>query len=75
MKCLELDGKMVGPGYPVYIIAEISANHNRDKNVVHQLIDIAAEAGFDAVKLRHAMSIMNMYTVTVTGGKWPGMKS
>jgi sialic acid synthase SpsE len=52
MKCLELDGKMVGPGNPVYIIAEISANHNRDKNVVHRLIDIAAEAGFDAVKFQ-----------------------
>jgi sialic acid synthase SpsE len=52
MKCLELKGKMVGPGCPVYIIAEISANHNRDKKVMHQLIDTAAEAGFDAVKFQ-----------------------
>ncbi len=52
MNSLDLDGRKVGPGYPVYIIAEISANHNRDKNVVRQLIDIAAEAGFDAVKFQ-----------------------
>ncbi|MFC2145933.1 N-acetylneuraminate synthase family protein [Acidobacteriota bacterium] len=52
MNSLDLDGKMVGPGNPVYIIAEISANHNRDKSVVYQLIDIAAEAGFDAVKFQ-----------------------
>lgn len=52
MKHLNLDGRMVGPGHPVYIIAEISANHNRDKGVVKQLIDTAAEAGFDAVKFQ-----------------------
>jgi sialic acid synthase SpsE len=52
MKGLELEGRMVGPGCPVYIIAEISANHNRDKNVVHRLIDTAADAGFDAVKFQ-----------------------
>lgn len=52
MKCLNLDGRLVGPGQPVYLIAEISANHNRDKGVVKQLIDTAAEAGFDAVKFQ-----------------------
>ena len=52
MKSLDLAGRMVGPGHPVYIVAEISANHNRDKAVVRKLIDIAAEAGFDAVKFQ-----------------------
>jgi N,N'-diacetyllegionaminate synthase len=52
MNLLNLAGRMVGAGQPAYIIAEISANHNRDKNVVKQLIDIAAEAGFDAVKFQ-----------------------
>ena len=52
MNVLELDGRSVGPGHPVYIIAEISANHNRDKIVVKKLIDIAADAGFDAVKFQ-----------------------
>jgi sialic acid synthase SpsE len=52
MKSLDLAGRLVGPGHPVYIVAEISANHNRDKAVVRELIDIAAEAGFDAVKFQ-----------------------
>ncbi|UCH93365.1 MAG: N-acetylneuraminate synthase family protein [Candidatus Aminicenantes bacterium] len=52
MDDLNLDGRLVGPGHPVYIIAEISANHNRDKNVVRKLIDIAADTGFDAVKFQ-----------------------
>lgn len=52
MKELNIDGRLVGPGHPVYIIAEISANHNRDKKVVKELIDIAAGAGFDAVKFQ-----------------------
>lgn len=52
MNSLDLDDRKVGSGHPVYIIAEISANHNRDKTVVRQLIDIAAEAGFDAVKFQ-----------------------
>jgi len=52
MKPLDFDGRQVGPGHPVYIIAEISANHNRDKNVVKKLIDIAADSGFDAVKFQ-----------------------
>lgn len=52
MKSLNLFGRKVGPGNPVYIIAEISANHNRDKGVVKRLIDIAAEVGFDAVKFQ-----------------------
>jgi sialic acid synthase SpsE len=52
MKSLNIDGRLVGPGEPVYIVAEISANHNRDKAVVRELIDVAADAGFDAVKFQ-----------------------
>lgn len=36
----------------VYIIGEIGINHNGDINVVKKLIDIAACAGFDAVKFQ-----------------------
>jgi len=47
-----LGDRLVGPGCPVYVIAEISANHNRNKHNVYKLIDIAADAGFDAVKFQ-----------------------
>tara|TARA_B100001964_G_scaffold244654_1_gene327138 strand:- start:1300 stop:2136 length:837 start_codon:yes stop_codon:yes gene_type:complete len=36
----------------IFLIAEIGINHNGDMNIVKQLIDSAAEAGFDAVKFQ-----------------------
>ncbi len=52
MKEININGRVVGPGHPVYIIAEIGSNHAHDKKVVRKLIDIAAEVGFDAVKFQ-----------------------
>jgi sialic acid synthase SpsE len=52
MKVLNINGRLVGPGHPVYIIAEIGSNHCHDKAVVKKMIDIAAEIGFDAVKFQ-----------------------
>lgn len=34
----------------IYICAEIGINHNGDMSICKQLIDVAAEAGCDAVK-------------------------
>ena len=34
------------------IIAEIGINHNGDMNICKQLIDVAAQAGVDAVKFQ-----------------------
>ena len=45
-------GRPVGPGHPAYVIAEAGANHNRDLAVARELIDVAAEAGADAVKFQ-----------------------
>lgn len=45
-------GRPVGPGHPVYVIAEIGLNHNGDVEVAKRLIDVAADAGADAVKLQ-----------------------
>lgn len=43
---------VVGPGRPVYVIAEIGINHNGDLDIAHRLIDVAAEAGCQAVKFQ-----------------------
>jgi sialic acid synthase SpsE len=40
------------PGSPTYVIAEVGSNHNRDLEVAKRLIDVAAEAGADAVKFQ-----------------------
>ncbi len=52
MQNIEIKGKEVGPGRPVYIIAEIGSNHCHDKGVVREMIEVAAETGFDAVKFQ-----------------------
>jgi sialic acid synthase SpsE len=48
----EIGGRAVGGDAPTYVIAEIGANHNRDMAVARELIDIAADAGADAVKFQ-----------------------
>jgi pseudaminic acid synthase len=49
---MNIAGKQIGEGQPVYIIAEISANHNQSYDEAVKLIHAAKEAGADAVKLQ-----------------------
>lgn len=49
---LEISDRTIGAGYPVYVIAELSANHNQDFDQAVQLIHAAHEAGADAIKLQ-----------------------
>jgi sialic acid synthase SpsE len=44
--------RLVGGGAPVYIIAEAGSNHDRDLDQAKRLIEVAAEAGADAVKFQ-----------------------
>jgi sialic acid synthase SpsE len=44
--------RAIGPAEPVYVIAEAGANHNRDLGIARELIDVAADAGADAVKFQ-----------------------
>ncbi|NUS07497.1 MAG: NTP transferase domain-containing protein [Nonomuraea sp.] len=43
---------LVGDGEPVYVIGEIGINHNGDLDIARRLIDVAAEAGCQAVKFQ-----------------------
>ena len=45
-------GRRVGPGSAVYVIAELSANHNQDFDQAVRILRAAKEAGADAVKLQ-----------------------
>lgn len=46
------NGRKIGPGQPIFIIAEIGLNHNGDINIAKELILKAKEAGCDAVKFQ-----------------------
>ena len=49
---IKIGKRMVGDGYPAYIIAEIGINHNGDLGIAKQMIDAAVHAGVDAVKFQ-----------------------
>lgn len=51
-RSFEIGGVPVGGGARAYVIAEAGANHNRDLGIARELIDVAAEAGVDAVKFQ-----------------------
>jgi sialic acid synthase SpsE len=44
--------RQLGGDADVYVIAEAGANHNRDLGIARELIDVAVEAGADAVKFQ-----------------------
>ena len=52
MNGVEIAGRKVGPGNPCFIIAEAGVNHNGDMEIAKKLIDVAVEAGADAVKFQ-----------------------
>ncbi len=50
---VDIAGRRVGPDAPCFIVAEIGLNHNGQLDMAHRLIDMAVEAGVDAVKVQH----------------------
>lgn len=64
MDTLKFGPREVGIGQPTFIVAEAGSNHNRDLNIALRLIDVAAEAGADAVKFQifRAETLYSRYT-------------
>lgn len=51
-KCVKIANKVIGDGYPCFIIAEIGINHNGSVSLAKKMIDIAVTTGCDAVKFQ-----------------------
>ncbi len=51
-KTIKIQGKKIGHGQPVFIIAEMSANHGQDYDKALAILHAAHEAGADAIKMQ-----------------------
>jgi len=49
---ISIGKRVIGPGKPVFIIAEAGVNHNGSLEMAKQLVDAAVKAGADAVKFQ-----------------------
>lgn len=49
---MKIGNREIGGASPCYIIAEAGSNHNRDFDTALKLVDVAVEAGADAVKFQ-----------------------
>ncbi|MCH2108505.1 MAG: pseudaminic acid synthase [Polyangiaceae bacterium] len=52
MSPIKIGKKLVGPGQPTFLVAEMSGNHNQSLDAALELVHAAAEAGADAIKLQ-----------------------
>src|SRR5262245_41760383 len=52
MRSMKFGHRVIGDGWPTYVVAEIGINHNGDVDIARQLIEAAASAGCDAVKFQ-----------------------
>lgn len=53
---LTINGRRVGPGEPVYFVADIAANHDGEIERAKALIWACKEAGADAAKFQHFLA-------------------
>ncbi len=49
---VKIADRWIGTGHPCFIIAEAGVNHNGDIEIAKEMIDVAVEAGVDAIKFQ-----------------------
>ena len=78
MNDVKIGTRLVGENHPVFIIAELSANHNQNYEKAVETIYAAKEAGADAIKLQTytadtiTIDCRNMYFQINQGTIWDG---
>jgi pseudaminic acid synthase len=71
---MKINNKNISFGFPPYIVAELSANHNGSVTEGFRLIDAAKDCGANAVKIQcyTADSICNKEEFKISGPDWTG---
>ncbi|WP_299701112.1 pseudaminic acid synthase [uncultured Pontibacter sp.] len=73
---IEIAGRLVGSSHKPFIIAEMSGNHNQSLERALQIVDAAADAGADAIKLQtytaDTMTLPGALTIEDEGSLWKG---
>ena len=74
---VKIKSRRIGPGYPCYVVAEMSANHNQSYEDAVKIIEAAKDAGADAIKIQTytpdtlTIDCDNEY-FKISGGLWEG---
>jgi len=77
---IKIGNHHIGRGYPTYIVAEMSANHNQSFDQAIKVIEAAKDAGADAIKLQTytpdtlTIDCANEYFKIDKGSIWEGRK-
>ncbi len=77
MKTFKINNRIIGEGYPAYIIAEMSANHAGSIERAKEIIRVAKASGADCVKIQTytpdtlTIDCDNKY-FAITEGTWEG---
>ena len=73
---IKVEHKFIGKNHKPFIIAEMSGNHNQSLDRALTIVDAAAAAGADAIKLQtytaDTMTIKGAYTITDKNSLWHG---
>ncbi|MCP2044065.1 pseudaminic acid synthase [Pontibacter sp. HSC-36F09] len=73
---ITIAGRPIGPGHKPFIIAEMSGNHNQSLERALAIVDAAADAGADAIKLQtytaDTMTLPGALTIEDEGSLWKG---
>ena len=77
MHKFQISTRAIGSEYPPFVIAELSANHNGDIELVKKLMDKATDCGADAIKIQtysaDTMTIKsNKADFFISHGLWRG---
>jgi len=51
-RTITINGRVIGSGYPTFLVAEVAQAHDGSLGLAHAFVDAAAEAGADAVKFQ-----------------------